>query len=64
MIVHSRVQDGVVVLDNGVRSSEGQELTVLAHATVPPTPRVQGPRSRSVLDIANGSLGSALRPLP
>ena len=36
MVARGRVQDGVVVLDNGVRLPEGQEVTVLAHATVPP----------------------------
>ena len=63
MIVHGRVQDGVVVLDNGVRLPEVQEATVLAHASELPASRVPGPRSHSVLDIAAVSLRSALRPL-
>jgi hypothetical protein len=60
MVVRGRVQDGVVVLANGVRLPEGQEVTVLARATVPPAPRSQ---SRSVLEIATVSVGSVLRPL-
>ena len=63
MLAHGRVQNGVVVLDNGVRLPEGQEVTVLAHATVPPDPRMEGSQSHSVLDIATVSLGSVLRPL-
>ena len=38
MVARGRVQDGVVVLDNGVRLPEGQEVTVVAHATLPPDP--------------------------
>jgi len=63
MIAHGRVQDGVVVLDNGVRLREGKEVTVLAHGTVSPAPRMEGSRSHSVLDIAAVGLGSVLRPL-
>jgi hypothetical protein len=40
MVAHGRVQNGVVVLDNGVRLPEGQEVTVLAHGTVAPAPRI------------------------
>ncbi len=60
MVAHGRVQDGVIVLDNGVRLPEGQEVTVLAHATVPPAPRIEGSQSHCVLDIATVSLGSVL----
>ena len=49
MVAHGRVQDGVVVLDNGVRLPEGQEVTVLAHGTVPARP-------------ADGRLAVAQRP--
>ena len=62
MVAHGRVQNGVVVLDNGVRLPEGQEVTVLAHGTVSPAP-LEGSRSHSVLDIATVGLGSVLRPL-
>ena len=62
MIAHGRVRDGVVVLDNGVHLPEGQEVTVLAHATAPPDRRMEGARSHSVLDIATVSLGSVLCP--
>jgi hypothetical protein len=63
MFARGRVQDGVVVLDNGVRLPEGQEVTVLAHANVPPAPRIEGSQSHSVLDIATASLGSVIGPL-
>jgi hypothetical protein len=63
MVARGRVQDGVIVLDNGVRFPEGQVVTVLAHVAVPPTPRVEGSQSHSVLDIATVSLGSVIRPL-
>jgi hypothetical protein len=63
MVARGRVQDGVVVLDNGVRLPEGQEVTVLAHVTVAPAPRMEGSQSHSVLDIATVNLGSVLRPL-
>jgi hypothetical protein len=60
MVTRGHVKNGVVVLDNGVRLPEGQEVTVLA-----PDPSVslasgQGPHS--VLDIPTVSLGTILRP--
>ena len=63
MVARGRVQDGVVVLDKGVRLPEGQEVTVLAHAIVPPAPQMEGSQPHSVLEIATVSLGSVLRPL-
>jgi hypothetical protein len=63
MVARGRVQNGVVVLDDGVRLPEGQEVTVLAHGTPSPAPRMEGSRSRGVLDIATVSVGSVLRPL-
>ena len=63
MVAHGRVQNGVVVLDDGVRLPEGQEVTVLAHATAPPAPRIEGSHLGSVLDIPTVSVGSVLRPL-
>ena len=63
MVARGRVQDGVVVLADGVRLPEGQEVTVLVHGTVSPAPRMEGSRSHSVLDIATVGLGSVLRPL-
>lgn len=52
MIVHGRVQGGVVVLPENVRLSEGQEVTVLAAA---PAENQQ----HSLLDIPTVSLGRA-----
>ena len=58
-----RVQNGVVVLDGGVRLPEGQEVTVLAPGTVPTARPTQGSRPHSVLDVPPVSLGPVLRPL-
>jgi hypothetical protein len=63
MFAHGRVQNGVVALDDCVRLPEGQEVTVLAHGTVPTAPRMEGSPSHSVLDVATVTLGSVLRPL-
>ena len=63
MVARGRVQNGVVVLDNGVRLPEGQEVTVLAHGTSSVPPRMEGSRSYSVLDIGSVGLGAVLRPL-
>jgi len=63
MVARGRVQNGVVVLDNGVRLPEGLEVTVLAHGTVSAARRVEGSGSHSVLDIGTVGLGAVLRPL-
>jgi hypothetical protein len=63
MVARGRVQNGVVVLGNGVRLPEGQEVTVLARGTRSPSSRIKGSRSHSVLDIATVCLGLVLRPL-
>jgi hypothetical protein len=63
MVARGRVQNGVVVLDNSVRLPEGQEVTVLAPDTVPTSPRIEGARPHSVLDIPTVSVGAVLRPL-
>jgi hypothetical protein len=63
MVAHGRVQNGVVVLDKGVRLPEGQEVTVLALGAALPVLRIEGARSHSVLDIATVGLGSVLCPL-
>jgi hypothetical protein len=63
MVIRGRVQDGVVVLANGVRLPEGEEVTVLTHPTVPPAARMKDSQPRSVLDIETVSVGSVLHPL-
>jgi hypothetical protein len=63
MVVRGRVQNGVVVLDKGVCLPEGQEVTVLAPDTVPTSPRLEGSRPHSVLDIPTVRVGAVLRPL-
>jgi hypothetical protein len=59
MVARGRGQNGVVVLDDGVRLPEGQEVTVLANITAP----TQDAPRHSVLDIPPVSLGPVLRPL-
>ena len=63
MVARGRVQNGVVVLDNGVRLPEGQEVTVLAPNAVLTSPWLEGSRPHSVLDIPTVSVGTVLRPL-
>ncbi len=58
MIARGRVQNGVIVLDQGVHLPEGQEVTVV----VPTTPE-PGQGRHSVLDIPPVSVGEVLRPL-
>ncbi len=56
MVARGRVQNGVVVLTDGVRLPEGQEVTVL-------TSPVTGSSGHGILDIAPVSLGAVVRPL-
>ena len=56
MVARGRVQNGVVVLANGVRLPEGQEVTVLA-------PLAGDAKAHSILDIPPVSVGKVLRPL-
>ena len=55
MIARGRVQNGVIVLADGVSLPEGQQVTVL---TVPNADA----RGHSVLDIVPVSLGTMARP--
>jgi hypothetical protein len=57
MVARGHVQNGVVVLDDGIRLPEGQEVTVL---TTPPN---QASPRHSVLDIPPVSLGRVHSPL-
>src|SRR5262249_62359776 len=63
MVARGRVQDGVLVLHNGVLLPEGQEVAELAPDAVPASPRLEGSRPHSVLDIPPVSVGAVLRPL-
>jgi hypothetical protein len=63
MVVRGRVQNGVVVLDNGVRLPEGQEVTVLAPGSVLAGPSGEGSQPHSILDIPSISVRAVLRPL-
>jgi len=63
MVARGRVQNGVVVLDDGVRLLEGQEVTVLAGGTALATPPIQSWPPHSLLDVPPVSLGLVLRTL-
>lgn len=58
MVARGRVQNGVVVLADGVRLPEGEEVTVLTSGKT-----AESGQRQSVLDIATVSLGSILVPL-
>src|SRR5437879_5668825 len=62
MIAKGRVKNGVVVLDNGVRIAEGQEVTVLTSTDGPASPPREGMGLHSVRDIPPISLRAVLRP--
>jgi hypothetical protein len=55
MVARGRVQNGVVVLADGVRLPEGQEVTVLAQPSASST-------AHSILAIPPISLGPVVRP--
>jgi hypothetical protein len=61
MVVRGRVQNGVVVLDEGVRLPEGLEVTIVAPDKSASLSRGKG--THSVLDIPTFSVGAVLRPL-
>jgi hypothetical protein len=58
MVTRGHVKNGVVVLDNGLRLPEGQEVTVLAPGVWPTVAR-----PHSILDIAPVSVGAVLHPM-
>ena len=58
MATRGQVKNSVVVLANGVRLPEGQEVTVLVPGAWPTIARPQ-----SILEIAPVSVGAVLRPL-
>ena len=62
MVVRGRVQNGVIVLE-GVRLPEGQEVTVSTQETTQVVPLASGSPRHSVLDVPTVSLGAVLRPL-
>jgi hypothetical protein len=55
MVARGRVQDGVVVLADGLRLPEGQEVTVLV---APPA----GANAHGIMDIPPVSLRAMVRP--
>jgi hypothetical protein len=56
MIVQDRMQDAVVVLADGIRLPDGQEVTVLA-------PSATASQTHSLLDIPTVSLGAMVVPV-
>ena len=63
MVTRGRVQNGVVVLEEGVHFPEGQEVTVLGPSPMPVAASLPGSPLHSVLDIPVVSLGPVLRTL-
>lgn len=61
MVASGRVKNGVVVLDNGVRLPEGEEVTVMARSRGQGASPSQA-RAQSILAIRTVSLGPVLRP--
>lgn len=61
MVGRGRVQNGVVVLEEGIHFPEGQEVTVLGPPTAPILPSLPGALTHSVLDVPVVSLGPVLR---
>lgn len=59
MVAHGRVENGVVVLDKGVRLPEGEEVTVVVSERHIAEPK----EAHSILDIPPVSVGAVLRPL-
>ena len=62
MVARGRVQNGVIVQEDGVRLPEGKEVTVLAGGPALATPQTQE-SPHSLRDIPPVSLGPVLRPL-
>jgi hypothetical protein len=60
MVARGRVQNGVVVLEEGVHFREGEEVTVLGSPPAPTTASLPGSQ-HSILDIPVVSLGTVLR---
>ena len=63
MVARGRVQNGVVVLDDGVHLPEGQEVIVVGHGPAPASPSLPGTPPHSLLDVPAVSLGPVLRTL-
>jgi hypothetical protein len=64
MVVSGHVQNGVIVLDDGVRLADGQEVTVVvpdSAAADRQMEEVSG--THSVLDVPPVSVGAVLHPL-
>jgi hypothetical protein len=63
MMIPGRVKDGVVILDDGARIPEGQEVTVLIPDGVPVAPQKNKSSRHSVLSIPTVNVGRIIRPL-
>jgi hypothetical protein len=62
MVARGHVHNGVVVLEEGVRLPEGQEVTVVVRGAAHAAPLTQG-SPHGLLDIPPVRLGPVLRPL-
>jgi len=63
MVARGHVQNGVVVLDDGVRLPEGQQVSVVPLGPALATPPRNGSPPHSLLDVPPVSLGPMLRTL-
>lgn len=63
MISRGRVQNGVIVLEDGVHLPEGQVVMVLAPGAATAPEQGEDQQPHSVLDIPPVSVGRVLRPL-
>jgi hypothetical protein len=63
MVARGHVQNGVVVLEEGVRLPEGQEVTVVAPGAAPAARLTQSSPPHGLLDVPPVRLGPVLRPL-
>jgi hypothetical protein len=61
MVMRGHVQNGVIILEEGVRLPEGLEVTVVTQDKSASVSQGQG--SHSVLDIPTVNLGAMLKPL-
>jgi formylmethanofuran dehydrogenase subunit A len=61
MVARGRVQNGVIVLEDGIHLPEGQEVKVLSSDGKVSLRRGQG--SHSYIDIPSVSVGTVLQPL-
>ena len=63
MVSRGHVQNGVVILDDGVRLPEGENVTVLTTVAALTALPSEGSQPHSILDIPTVRVGAVLAPL-